>query len=65
MIRGDYKQRYCEKMKDLLLLDTKNVHLSSVNKLYTERDGVAIGSHLGPIIRDIFMVDLERHVILK
>ena len=52
-------------MKDLLLLDGKNVHLFSVNKLYTKRDGVAIGSRLGPIIPGIFIEDLERHVILK
>ena len=52
-------------MKDLLLLDGKNVHLFSVNKLYTKRDGVAIGSHLGPIIPGVFIVDFERHVILK
>ena len=52
-------------MKDLLLLDGKNVHLFSVNKLYTKRDGVAIGSHLGPIIPGIFMVDLKRKKIVQ
>ena len=52
-------------MKDLLLLCTKNVHFSYDNKLYSQKDGVAMGSPLGPVIAGIFMVDLERNVIPK
>ena len=52
-------------MKDLLLLCTKNVHFSYNNKLYSQKDGVPMGSPLGPVIEEIFMVDLERNVILK
>ena len=52
-------------MKDLLLLCTKNVHFSYNNKLYSQKDGVPMGSPLGPVIEGIFMVDLERNGILK
>ena len=52
-------------MKDLLLLCTKNVYFSYDNKLYSQMDGVAMGSPLGPVIAGIFMVDLERNMIPK
>ena len=51
--------------KDLLLLRNKNVHFSYNNKLYSQKDGVATGSPLGPVIAGIFMVDMERNVIPK
>ena len=50
---------------NLLLLCTKNVHFSYDNKLYAQKDGVAMGSPLGPVIVEIFMVDLKRNVIPK
>ena len=52
-------------MKDLLLLCTKKVHFSYDKKFYSQKDGVAIGSPLGRVISEIFMVDLEKNVILK
>ena len=54
-----------KEMKDLLLLCTKNVHFSYDNKLYSQKDGITIGSPLRPVITGIFMVDLERNVIPK
>ena len=54
-----------KEMKDLLLLCHKNVHFSYDNKLYSQKDGVAMGSPLGPVIVGIFMVDLEGNVIPK
>ena len=50
-------------MKDLLLLCTKNVHFSFNNDIYTQTDGVAMGSPLGPVLAGIFMVELERTVL--
>ena len=52
-------------MKELLLLCTKNEHFSYDNKLYSQKNGIAMGSPLGPVIAGIFMVDLERNVIPK
>ena len=50
-------------MKDPLLLCTKNVHFPYDNKLYKQKDGVAMQSILGPVIAQIFMVDLVKNVV--
>ena len=47
-------------MKEMLLLCTKNVHFSYNHDIYIQRDGVAMGSPLGPLLAGIFMVNLER-----
>ena len=47
-------------MRYLLLLCTKNVHFSYNGDIYTQADGVAMGSPLGPVLAGIFMVELER-----
>ena len=52
-------------MKEHLLLCTKSVHFFYDNKLYSQKDGVAMVSPFGPVIAGIFMVDLERNVIPK
>ena len=52
-----------KEMKDLLLLSTKNVHFSYNNKLYSQKDGAAMGLLLGPATAGIFIADLERNVI--
>ena len=71
ILKRIYDQRELEtkisrkEMKDILLLCTKNVHFSYGNKLYSQKDGVAMGSPLGPLITGIFMVDLERNVMPK
>ena len=44
-------------MRDLLLLCTKNVHFSYNEDMYTQADGVTMGSPLGA---GIFMVELEK-----
>ena len=67
-------KRVCEKkeiittipkreMKELLYLCTKNVHFSFNNEIYMQNDGVAMGSPLGPVLANIFMVELERAII--
>ena len=47
-------------MKNLLSLCTKNVHFTFGNNIYQQKDGVAMGSPLGPVLAGIFMVHLER-----
>ena len=70
ILKRIYDQRELEtkisrkELKDLWLLCAKNVHFSCDNKLYSQKDGVAMASPLGPVIAGIFMVDLERNVIL-
>ena len=50
-------------MKELLILCTKSVHFAFNNQTYIQVDGVAIGSPLGPVLANIFMVELETSVI--
>ena len=52
-----------QQMRDLLLLCTKNVHFSYNGDIYTQADGVAMGSPLGPVLAGIFMVELERTIL--
>ena len=47
-------------MENLLLLCTKNVYFTFGNNIYQQKDGVAMGSHLGPVLARTFMVHLER-----
>ena len=41
----------------------KNVHFSFSNEIYMQNDGVAMGFPLGPVLANIFMVELERTII--
>ena len=50
-------------MKELLILCTKNVHFTFNNETYIQVDGVAMGLRLGPVLANIFMVELETSVI--
>ena len=52
-------------MKEMLLICTKNVHFSYNHDIYIQRDGVAMGSPLGPVLAWIFMVNLERSLVPK
>ena len=52
-----------QQMRDLLSLCTKNVHFSYNGDIYTQADGVAIGSPLGPVLAGIFVVELERTIL--
>ena len=52
-------------MKKLLTICTKNVHFSFNNYIYIQIDGVAMGSPLGPVIANMFMVELENVLVPK
>ena len=46
-------------LKQLLLFCTHNIQFKFNDKIYRQKDGVAMGSPLGPILADIFMSSLE------
>ena len=52
-----------QQIKDLLFLCTKNLHFSYNGDIFTQVDGVAMGSPLGPVLAGIFMVELERTIL--
>ena len=52
----------CE-MKEMLTLCTKNVHFTYNRKIFVQTDGVAMGSPLGPVFADIFMIELEKSLL--
>ena len=47
--------------RELLYLRTENARFILNNKTYFQIDGVAMGSPLGPVLANIFMVELERN----
>ena len=53
------------KMKEMLLLCTKNVHFSYNHDIYIQTDAVAMGSSLGLVLAGIFMVKGERSLVPK
>ena len=52
-------------MKNPLILCTKNVHFTFNNEIYIQNDGVVMGSPLGPILAETFMVELESALVPK
>ena len=48
-----------KEMKELLEICTKELHFSFNGKMYKQVDGVVMGNPLGPVIANIFMVELE------
>lgn len=51
--------------KDILYLCTKNQHFSFNDEIYEHIDSVAMGLPVGPILTNIFMVELENIIILR
>ena len=52
-----------KEMKYVLLICTKNVLFSLDNKLYTQKDDIAMESPVGSVITGIYIVDFEKNVI--
>ena len=52
-----------DEMKKLLELCTKEMHFSFDDKIFRQINGVAMGSPLGPVIANIFMVELEERLM--
>ena len=50
-------------LKQLLELCTKEMHFSFEGDIYEQVDGVAMGSPLGPVLANIFMVALEDSLV--
>ncbi|CAH8568118.1 unnamed protein product [Dicrocoelium dendriticum] len=52
-----------ERLKQLLLMCTRNVQFLFDGKIYRQKDGVAMGSPLGPLLADVFMSKLENNYL--
>ena len=52
-----------DEMKLLLEICTKEMHFSFDGNIFRQVNGVAMGSPLGPVIANIFMVELEKRLI--
>ena len=52
-------------MKDLITHCTENVPFTFNNEIHQQRDGVAMGSPLGPVLGGIIMVELENSIVSK
>ena len=50
-------------MKEMLILCAKNVHFTSESRTYVQADVVAMGSPLGPVLVDIFVIKLENSLL--
>ena len=50
-------------MKALLYLCAKHVHFTYGKKNYIQIDGVDLGSPLGPLLANIFMISLEEAIL--
>ena len=52
-------------MNKLIQICMKDVHFDFNGTTYVQKDGVAMGSPLAPVLAGIFMVELERAIIPK
>ena len=58
--------KFCrDDLKTLLELCTKDMHFSFNDTIFKQVNGVAMGSPLGPVIANIFMVKLEELMVPK
>ena len=52
-------------MNNLLLPCAHNVHFTFGNDIYQQKNGVTMGSSLGPVLAEIFRLNLERVLMPK
>ena len=52
-----------EELKKLLEMCTKEMHFSFNGTIYRQVDGAAMGSPLGPVLANVFMVELEKTLV--
>ena len=52
-----------EELKELLEMCTKELHFTFDGKIYRQTDGVCMGSPLGPVLANVFMVYLEETIV--
>ena len=52
-------------LKELLEVCTKELHFTFDGKIYQQTDGVCMGSPLGPVLANVFMVHLEETIAPK
>ena len=52
-----------EELKELLELCTKEMHFTFDGRTYQQTDGVCMGSPLGPVLANVFMVHLEETIV--
>ena len=50
-------------LEEMLLLCTKKIHFLIKGMTYIQTNGVAMGSPLGPILSDIFTIELEKSLV--
>ena len=50
-------------LKELLEICTKEMHFTLDGKIYQQTDGVCMGSPLGPVLANVFMVHLEESIV--
>ena len=49
--------------KLFISVQTEDAHFALNNEIYLQVDGVTMGSPLGPVLANIFMVELKRNII--
>ena len=54
-----------EELRELLRMCTKELHFTYDGKTYQQTDGVCMGSPLGPVLANVFMVHLEESIAPK
>ena len=50
-------------MKEMPIPCTKNAHFTFNEEVYKQTDGVEMRSPIGPVLADIFMVELENNIV--
>ena len=54
-----------DELRELLKMCTKELHFTYNGKTYQQNDGVCMGSPLGPVLANVFMVHLEETIVPK